>query len=76
VLNRPQNTKISCEGRDRECPDLVSCILLFAGLFLQCERSASTSNPPTTNGTVKAHTTVEAASVLAHRHERETNRGK
>ena len=25
----PQNTKISCEGRHRECPDLVSCILLF-----------------------------------------------
>ncbi|HZL93417.1 MAG TPA: hypothetical protein VFB99_07230 [Vicinamibacterales bacterium] len=27
----PSNTKISCEGRHRECPDLVSCILLLAG---------------------------------------------
>ena len=25
----PSNTKISCEGRHRECPDLVSCILLL-----------------------------------------------
>jgi len=32
----PSNTKISCEGRHRECPDLVSCILLFYGLsFVQ-----------------------------------------
>ena len=27
----PANTKISCEGRHRECSDLVSCILLFCG---------------------------------------------
>ena len=27
------NTKISSEGRHRECPDLVSCILLFCGLL-------------------------------------------
>jgi hypothetical protein len=26
----PSNTKISCEGRHRGCPDLVSCILLFS----------------------------------------------
>ena len=25
-----ENTKISCEGRHRGCPDLVSCILLFS----------------------------------------------
>ena len=27
------NTKISSEGRHRECPDLVCCILLFYGAF-------------------------------------------
>jgi len=30
---RPHNTKISCEGRHRECPDLVSCILLLGRAF-------------------------------------------
>jgi hypothetical protein len=32
----PENTKISSEGRHRECPDLVCCILLFCrSLFFQ-----------------------------------------
>jgi hypothetical protein len=31
---RPSNTKISSEGRHRECPDLVCCILLFCGCHL------------------------------------------
>ena len=33
-----ENTKISCEGRHRECPDLVSCILLFASALLPTTR--------------------------------------
>src|SRR6202008_2432444 len=27
------NTKISCEGRHRECPDIVSCILLLGAPY-------------------------------------------
>jgi hypothetical protein len=43
--SRAYNTKISCEGRHRECPDLVSCILLFDGLQIICGllRSALTN---------------------------------
>ena len=32
---RPSNTKISSEGRHRECPDLVCCILLFDGVLIR-----------------------------------------
>jgi hypothetical protein len=36
AIRGPANTKISSEGRHRECPDLVCCILLFYGLsFVQ-----------------------------------------
>ena len=31
------NTKISCEGRHRECPDLVCCILLLAGVQIKAD---------------------------------------
>ena len=34
----PYNTKISSEGRHRECPDLVCCILLLCVLNPQSNR--------------------------------------
>jgi hypothetical protein len=33
LLGRLPNTKISCEGRHRGCPDLVCCILLLHGSY-------------------------------------------
>src|SRR4029079_2527707 len=50
----PSNTKISCEGRHRKCPDLVSCILLLGGRLArrkgrQCA-PVSMANPTESNG--------------------------
>ena len=35
---RLEHPNISCEGRHRECPDLVSCILLFCSVHFKGRR--------------------------------------